>query len=102
MIDVNLIDEQGEALEQVIDSKSIVELLASDWAERLDSVCLRFVDPYGDAVFNRAQIPILLAELKESESEQSDQKIKAHLRDVIDLVERAQGQVHVYIEFSGD
>ena len=30
------------------------------------SVCLRFIDPYGDATFNQLQLPLLLRELKDA------------------------------------
>src|SRR4051812_29780387 len=29
-----------------------------------DSACTRFIDPYGDSVFNQLQLPVLIAELR--------------------------------------
>lgn len=102
-IDVNLIGEQREPEQQVVDSKNILAALASkNWIERSVTVCLRSNDPWGDTIFNQAQLPVLLAELNQIEQEQPDSAIKAHLRDVIRLVELANGRVHTYIEFSGD
>jgi hypothetical protein len=65
-------------------------------------VCLRFVDAFGDAVFNQAQIPVLLAELRSSFSEQTDREVKDHLVKVIGLVERATDRTDTYIKFTGD
>jgi hypothetical protein len=53
-------------------------------------------------VFNQAQIPVLLTELKQCQQEQTDEEIKGHLEKVIRLVARAEGRSHTYIEFSGD
>lgn len=102
-IDANLVDELREIEEQVDDSAGVLSRFAQEgWPRQSDTVCLRFIDPWGDTVFNQAQLPILLAELRKLEREQSDELIKAHLGAVVRLVERAQGRVHMYIEFAGD
>jgi hypothetical protein len=61
-IDVRLLSERGEVLGSVGDA-----LGYTNWLLVLTplegTTCLRFVDPYGDAVFNGRQLAVLKAEL---------------------------------------
>ena len=98
-IDLNFQDENGELIEQVAD-------LNGDFANFIGKfrdesfACLRFLDPYGDTVFNQSQLPVLLNELK---GVQSQAGIAADVvASMIDLILRARGQVHTYLCFSGD
>ncbi len=59
---------------------------------------LKWVDPYGDTVFNRAQCGRLIEELRYLGDRPSDVKL-AHLRE---LAMRALGEVHTYLVFVGD
>ena len=61
-IDVRIETERGECVSELGDPRNLVNWLFS--MEILDStVCLRFIDPYGDTVFNGLQIPVLRNEL---------------------------------------
>jgi hypothetical protein len=59
---------------------------------------LRWVDPHGDTVFNRAQSEALDAELEIAEREHG---VEA-LDDVRLLAQRAASGVHLYLVFVGD
>ena len=98
-INVQLEDEGGGVIEAVQDPRSLTKQALIDHKE---SVCLRFVNPYGDAVFNQMQAPVLLSELKNAQNKKLTAEAHEHLRSVISLVERAQGQTHTYIRFVGD
>ena len=90
-------------MQQVFDPGGcLIKLALSTWPERSDSVCLRFIDPWGDTVFNHAQIPELLTELIADVPRQHEREIKAHLEKVVRLVKRAVGETHTYIKFIGD
>lgn len=102
-IDVAIVNEQHEPEHAVYDPhQCLTSLAACQWTHLEGSVCLRFVDPWGDTVFNQAQIPVLLAELENSASLQQDPQIKAHLHLVCHLVAEARDKVHTYIKFIGD
>jgi len=102
-IDASWTTENGEFLQRVLDPRECLSLLANTtWPSLTTSVCVRFIDPYGDVKFNQAQIPLLLAELKESLVGQTDSEITMHLGKVIRMVERSVGEKHTYIEFFGD
>ncbi len=102
-IDVALVDERHEPRQEVYDPRQYLTSLAmNEWPKLENSICLRFIDPWGDTVFNQSQIPILLAELERSAAWQTDAKIKAHLEKVCRLVAQAKGRTHMFIKFNGD
>lgn len=102
-INVAWVDERHEPKQEVYDPRQVFTHLAtSRWPELSGSVCLRFIDPWGDAVFNQAQIPELLQELRGELAETRDTEVRSHLEKVIQLVQRAVNQTHTYIKFLGD
>jgi hypothetical protein len=102
-INVAWVDERHEPMQEVYDPRQLFTRLAtSRWPQLSSSVCLRFVSPWSDAVFNQAQIPVLLDELRNEVAESRDAEVRAHLEKVIRLVERAIDQTHTYVKFIGD
>ena len=102
-IDVEWVDAELTAKQQVFDPRGFLTTLAiSSWHERGDSVCLRFINPWGSTIFNHLQAPLLLAELVDEVSRQHDSEIKAQLQKVIRLVELAVRKGHMYVRFVGD
>jgi hypothetical protein len=63
------------------------------------STCLRFIDPYGDTVFNQRQLPVLIAELQVAAGGAVD---AAPIRHVVAFLTRANEQLHTYVWFIGD
>ena len=102
-IDVSWVTEGRESKQQVFDPRQHLTKLANEsWCHQANSVCLRFIDPWGNTVFNQAQLPVLLAEFQGAVAQQVDAEVKAHLGKVIRLLEQASGRTHTYIEFTGD
>ena len=88
-IDVEWQDELGKVLARYGGPLLTAGVI---WKAKPTSVCLRFVDPYGDTTFNQLQIDLLLDELKELGAEP----------ELIAFVEQARGQMHTYVKFIGD
>ncbi len=102
-IDVAITNEDQEVRQILHDSQMLIpSLVMNEWGHLKESKCLRFVDPYGDAIFNQEQIPILLSELEHSAASQSDPETKAHLEKVCRLVSAAMDETHTYVKFIGD
>ena len=99
-IDVYWKSESGEILGTVPDSEILSEL-SNLLYRQSNSVCLRFIDPAGDACFNQQQLPFLLSEFRQLEAGISVVRAKGHVQRVIQLLEGA-AQVHTYIWFIGD
>ncbi len=102
-IEVVWMTERHEQKQLVGDSYGIISRLATcRWPKLTETVCLRFVDACGDAVFNQAQLPVLLAELQAELAFLMAIKDREHIEKVIKLVQRAIGSTHTHIVFLGD
>ena len=99
-IAIRLEDEHGNVLETL------------DWPNWLDHLlpayedesfqCLRFVDPYGDTVFNRVQMPTFISELERVQQQADSDRERGRLVEVGRLAERCLREVHLYVRFFGD
>lgn len=91
----------NEICEAVQDPNGVIALSLP----RLDDdtySCVRFIDPYGDAVFNSLQATVMIEEwnrLKKSFSERNAEKLWA---DVRELIVRCSEEPHTYLKFIGD
>lgn len=99
-IDARWVDEHGDELDVVFDERAIVREIVA--AAGSASACLRFVDPYGDTLFNQAQIEALFDELTWMERERLSPPARQQLEKLLALTERARGEAHTYLKFSGD
>ena len=100
-IDLQWEDERGNMLERILDDQGLTaQILAA--ANVAGSVCLRFVDPYGDTVFNQQQISVFLEELRAVPAEKLSPAARSHRDKVAALAMKAQGKVHTYLKFYGD
>jgi hypothetical protein len=99
-IDAFLETESGAALGKVSDPHNL--LTGAILAGGHDStVCLRFLDPWGDATFNHMQIPILVVELR-ALRDRVDAATREQLEAIVLLAARATEQPHLYLKFCGD
>lgn len=102
-VEVVWMTERREQKQLIGDShRTISRLASSRWPKLDETACLRFVDVCGDAVFNQAQMPVLLAELQTEVDFQESIMDREHLQKVIRLIQTAIGKVHTYIVFVGD
>ena len=93
--------ESGETHQMVNDDGFFVsELVEASKKEK--TVCLRFIDPYGDTVFNQAQIPYLKSEFSELSDFSLSDGAKLHRKKLLGLIEQASGKTHTYLKFYGD
>ena len=94
-------NEQGRDLAEVLDPQMSLShhVGSSAWAE---TACLRFIDRYGDTIFNQHQIPVLIRELEASTASVADPGIQRHVSEVIRLLKQATGKIHTYAWFIGD
>ena len=100
-IDVRIQNERGGVIRELPDPRSLLPRLLRQLSGK-ESVCVRFIDPYGDTYFNQLQMPVLLRELRAVVDGCTDQDAKAHGEAVVALVESANERVHTYVLFTGD
>ena len=99
-IDIRVESENGVVKAQLDDPHDLTSQLLADYNDER-SPCLRWVDPYGDTVFNQLQLPHLIAELEAARSSATDAQVRAHAEAALTLVRRAK-QIHTYVRFFGD
>jgi hypothetical protein len=90
-------DEHGNILETLS-----AELTFDLWNEIdfKDFVLLKYVDPYGDVVFNSLQMPDLIVDLEKLARLLPTKSVG--IQDAVDLVKRSKNLVHTYIRIVGD
>jgi hypothetical protein len=94
--------ESGEDMGRVLDPQMLLSSITSDPAGLSRTLCLRFLDPYGNAVFNQEQLPILAEELEGLAAVTRDKAVREHLAAVAALARKAIGEIHTYLWFIGD
>ncbi|MEX8505757.1 hypothetical protein [Leptothrix ochracea] len=94
-------EENGKELARLSDPSSLLGKFLPDESD-FGFVCLRFVDPYGDTIFNTLQIPVVLQELQARLAIPLSPLVEEHLRKAIALVENAENHIHTYLRFIGD
>jgi hypothetical protein len=99
-IDAQLEDESGVKIQLCGDPKSyFARLLAG--RDLSSTICLRFIDPYGDTVFNRAQSTVLLEELQSLRGN-ADTDTRKYIDTAIKFARLASRKPHLYVRFVGD
>jgi|KBSSwiStaDraftv2_1062776.scaffolds.fasta_scaffold187435_2 hypothetical protein len=100
-INVQTESERADMISEVIDPHDRTQALLPISSDSAWS-CLRFVDRYGDAVFNQLQVPVLISEVRRRLEGIRDRDVKEHCEAVLRLIESAEGKVHTYVRFVGD
>src|SRR5262245_47687421 len=82
-------DELGKKLADVLDPQGFVGCIVS-LAGGDSTTCLRFIDLYGDTVFNQIQIPILIGELEAARDLVTDDSVDKLTQGALDSARKAQ------------
>ena len=101
-IDVRWEDENGNELAAVLSPPASKFASLIPPASAQDFPCLRYLDHYGDTVFNQLQIPQLADDLSRALSPTVDNDTRQHVEAILALVRKADGEVHTYVKFYGD
>ncbi len=101
-IDVVLLDERGSELSEAVQDRAGV--IAHSLPELTDTsfACIRFVDPYGDTVFNRLQAAVAVEEWDRLETTFSERGASTLWADVRNLLVHCSQEPHTYVRFIGD
>ena len=91
-------DERGGVLAHYAPEGIPLEVL--DLAPR-NSTCVRFIDPYGNTVFNQLQLPVLIDEFEHMSKGAASDLARRCLGSVVAFLVASKG-VHWYVRFIGD
>ena len=100
-INVRLQTEEGELVEEAIDWDEAVSTFVTHH-EDMSFSCLRFIDEYGDTVFNRLQMETFLEEWESVRIRAQTNTQKKMWNRIKGLAERCQKDLHTYLKFIGD
>ena len=95
-------DESGNRISEYVNDPMGVIARSLPYLDDHTYSCIRFIDPYGDTIFNSLQAKVMIGEwdrFKESFSEKDAETLWA---DVRNLIVRCANEVHVYLWFIGD
>lgn len=104
---VRLQDEWGEVLEEIQDRKDLLSPYIPSIRDE-SYHCLRFIDRYGNAYFNRLQMETFKSEWDRlSKTVQENDKdieiaVKKSFEQVRELAIKCQKEPHLYLKFEGD
>jgi hypothetical protein len=98
---IRLEGERGEQYDTISDTHHLFWRLMQESAVK-DTSCLRFIDPYGNTVFNRLQMPQLLKELADLHDFVNGTEQVEFLSKVEEFVQRCAREPHLYIKIYGD
>ena len=94
-LSVELRTESGEVLGQV------GEDYLPDF-ENDEFPTIRFIDRYGDTIFNRLQMKAVLPELHKLRERARNDRERSVVAGIIRLAEKCAEDVHLYLVFIGD
>lgn len=100
-ISIILEDERCERLDSLEDPKNMLYRVFPS-ADDHSYLLLRFIDWYGNAVFNHLQMDTLVEEIERVKSNTRDAETIAILDRVRDFARRCKEEPHVYLKFLGD
>jgi hypothetical protein len=100
-LDARIENEEGVCLQELPDPKELVAVLLPQYDDN-SSICLRFIDLYGDTTFNELQMPILINELTTAIDKTSNNEAKEHGNKLLDMAKKVSEEVHLYLKFYGD
>jgi len=100
-LSVVLESERGESLDRFDDEKNLFHNFLPN-PEDTTYQLIRFVDWYGDTVFNRLQMDALLVDLKKLATAVKTEEEMELLRRVIHFAHRIKEEPHLYLKFYGD
>jgi hypothetical protein len=93
--------EDGNRVAEVLDSANILHRLLPSHDDATYH-CLRYVDWYGDTVFNRLQMEAVLPELDRIRLGARESGERELVDRVKELAHRCQAEPHLYLKFYGD
>jgi hypothetical protein len=97
---IELRTEDGEVVEQIFDEGAVARVRPP--LDDASSTCLRFIDPYGDTVFNPLQAGPLVLELEAKMDSVALTDDRDRIGRLIELATKCASDVHVYLWFIGD
>ncbi len=100
-ITIVLQDKNSNHIEVAHDEKNLLRKLLPSFDDT-SYQCLRFIDLYGDTIFNRLQMKTVLSELERISSCATSVEEEDLLGRIENLAKQCKNKPHLYLKFYGD
>ncbi|MGH9745887.1 MAG: hypothetical protein ACRD59_07235 [Candidatus Acidiferrales bacterium] len=94
-------DRQGKVIEEIPDLESLLSRFFPSWDDESYHF-LRYIDPWGETVFNHLQMDELISELKRVRLKASTEEQRAFVDAIEGLASRCKEGDGLYLKFFGD
>ena len=94
-------DRQGKAIEEIPDLESLLSRFFPSWDDESYHF-LRYIDPWGETVFNHLQMDELISELRRVRLKASTEEERAFVDAIEGLAARSKEGDGMYLKFLGD
>lgn len=98
-MNVYLVDENGKEIDYIIDTNGLISQIIPYNNEKFP--LMRYIDLYGDTIYNRLQMPQILAELTIIKKTITPKEI-VYILNIEALINRGLKEPHLYLKFVGD
>jgi len=98
---IRLEDEKGKAEQELFDLENVLSRLLPSWEDR-EFHCLRYIDPWGNTVFNHLQMDEFIEELKRIRGDATTEVELAFLDAIESMAVRCKESGELYLYFRGD
>lgn len=99
---IALVDESHNPIGDVLIDEDGVITQALQGITDGSSICVRFIDPYGDTVYNPLQAAVLLCEWRELKVRFMEQDAIRLWTNIQKMIEHCSEEPHTYMKFVGD
>jgi hypothetical protein len=98
---IRLETRNGKAIEEIPDLESLLSRFFPSWDD-LTYHFLRYIDPWGETVFNHLQMDELIFELRRIRQKASTEEQRAFVDAIEGMADRCKDSDGLYLKFSGD
>jgi hypothetical protein len=88
-------------LEEIPDLESLLARLFPSW-EDAGFHCLRYIDPWGETIFNHLQMDKVISELQRIRARTSVEAERAFVDSIEGMAARSKEGEHLYLKFLGE
>jgi hypothetical protein len=97
---ITIESEFGEKIDGIVDELNLLHMKTE--VEDSPYEIIKYIDPYGNTVFNRYQIEPLLSDIEKLSEENKSTEALEFLTNLKDFAMRCLNEVHTYLKFYGD
>lgn len=99
---ISVVDERGkEVVSPVLDPRNVLRSLLPQEGDESYPL-LRYIDPYGDTIFNQAQVAALLEEWARIKQRAKLEEQQVIVNSIAHLAQFCLEHLHTYLKFVGD